>query len=340
MERMQKIARWLACAALVAAMMAGGVVQAQQGAAQKARGGKYAQIPPNKDNDIKLYTADGKIVKGADALGRMQKEAGLILWLAGNQFFAMDDVVKAFQKTAPGTVVGLITLPPGLLLNGIEKGGMSYGGKDYPGLPDVYASVNLGHLKRLKAKGMMDTYAIYLHNEMELMVAAGNPKGIKGIKDIGRADIRTSMPNPVSEGIMRFYGKKVLQNNGLWEHVSAGKECNSCQTTPNNWFTSVHHRETPERILAGKSDTGIVWVTETQQAKRAGMKVDGVRLPPEDSLRDEVSYAIGALTGSPHKASAGQYLAFLATPAAQGAYAAFGFVEAKPAELKLRPIPG
>jgi ABC-type molybdate transport system substrate-binding protein len=331
--------RWLVTAALAAAVMAGGVAFAQQGGAQKAGGGKYAAIPPNKDNDIKLYAADGKIVKGAEALGRMHKEAGLILWLAGNQFFAMDDVVKAYQGASPGTAVGLITLPPGLLLNGIEKGGVTYGGKDYPGLPDVYASVNLGHLKRLKAKAMMDTYAIYLHNEMELMVAEGNPKGIKGIKDVGRADVRTSMPNPISEGIMRFYGKKVLERHDLWQHVSGGKECNSCQTTANNWFTSVHHRETPERILAGKSDTGIVWVTETQEAKRAGMKVDSVKLPPEDSLRDEVSYAIGALTGNPHKAEAEKYLAFLATPAAQDAYAAFGFVKAKPEELKLRPIP-
>ncbi len=330
----------LACVAVATALMGVGLANAQPtGAAKAVDGGKYAQIPPKKDNDIKLYAADGKIVKGADALGRMQKEAGLILWLAGNQFFAMDDVVAAFRKTSPGTAVGLITLPPGLLLNGIQKGGVTYGGTDYPGLPDVYASVNLGHLKQLKAKGMMDTYAIYLHNEMELMVAAGNPKGIKGIKDIGRPDIRTSMPNPISEGIMRFYGKKVLQKNGLWEQVSAGKECASCQTTPNNWFTSVHHRETPERILAGTSDTGIVWVTETQEAKSAGMKVDSVKLPPEDSLRDEVSYAIGALTGSPHKAAAEKYLAFLATPAAQEAYATFGFVKAKPAELSLRPIP-
>jgi ABC-type molybdate transport system substrate-binding protein len=101
----------------------------------------------------------------------------------------------------------------------------------------------------------------------------------------------------------------------------------------------VHHRETPERILAGTSDTGFVWVTETQEAKRAGMKVESVKLPPEDSLRDEVSYAIGALTGSPHKAAADKYLAFLATPAAQDAYAEFGFVKAKPEELKPRPIP-
>ena len=335
---MRQAGKWIVCAALAAAVMAGGVASAQQGAAAKAAGGKYATIPPKKDDDIKLYTADGKIVKGVEALGRMQKEAGLILWLAGNQFFAMDEVIKTFQKSSPGTEVGLITLPPGLLLTAIEKGGWTYGGKDYPGRPDVYASVNLGHLQRLKKQGLMDTYAIYLHNEMELMVAAGNPKGIKGIEDVGRADVRTSMPNPVSEGIMRFYGKKVLERNGLWQHVSGGKECSSCQTTPNNWFTSVHHRETPERILAGKSDTGIVWVTETMRAKQAGMKVDGVKLPPEDSLRDEVSYAIGALAKSPHKTTAERYLAFLATPAAQGAYASFGFVEAKADELKLRPI--
>jgi ABC-type molybdate transport system substrate-binding protein len=335
---LRPIGKWLTCAAIAVMLMAGGA-NAPQRAAAKAAGGKYAAIPPNKDNDIKLYTTDGKVVKGAEALGRMQTEAGLILWLAGNQFFAMDEVVKAYQKTSPGTAVGLITLPPGLLLTAIEKGGWTYGGKDYPGRPDVYASVNLGHLQQLKKQGLMDTYAIYLHNEMELMVAAGNPKGIKGIKDVERADIRTSMPNPVSEGIMRFYGKKVLERNGLWQHVSAGKECSSCQTTPNNWFTSVHHRETPERILAGKSDTGIVWVTETMQAQRAGMTVDGVKLPPEDSLRDEVSYAIGGLQASPHKAVADGYLVFLTTPAAQDAYASFGFVKAQPGELALRPIP-
>jgi len=337
---MHRFIHALAGGALAATLVAGcATKQAPPPAAAPKADTKYATIPPNKDNDLKLYYGDGRIVKGADALGRMQREADVILWLAGNQFFAMDDVIAAFQKQSPGTKVGIITLPPGLLLNAIEGGGWAYGGKEYPGLPDVYASVNLDHLKRLKKAGMMDTYAIYLHNEMELMVAAGNPKQIKGIKDLARPDIRTSMPNPVNEGIMRFYGKKVLQRNGVWDHISGGKECFSCQTTPNNWFTAVHHRETPERILAGKSDTGIVWVTETMEAKRDGAKVDSVRLPPEDSLRDEVSYAIGALTGSPHKAAAQRYLAFLATPAAQDAYASFGFVRATPQELTLRPIP-
>ena len=71
----------------------------------------YAAMPPNKDNDLKLYYADGRIVSGAPALARMQEDAEVILWLAGNQFFAMDDVVHAFQAQQPATDVGLITLP-------------------------------------------------------------------------------------------------------------------------------------------------------------------------------------------------------------------------------------
>lgn len=298
-----------------------------------------AVIPPNKDNDLKLYYADGRVIRGAEALSRMQTDGELILWLAGNQFFAMDDVIGAFQAQNRGIDVGLITLPPGLLLSAIEKGGWSYAGQSFPGRPDVYSSVNLGHLRKLKQAGMMSEYAIHMHNEMVLMVAKGNPKRIRGISDLRQGHVRTSMPNPVNEGIMQFYGRKVLERHGLWSHLSGGKECFSCQSTPNNWFTAVHHRETPDRILTNQSDTGIVWLTEAIEAQRDGKAVESVRLPPEDSLRDEVAYAIGALDGSPRRSAAARYLAFLATPQAQAAYAKYGFVNATPQELRLKPIP-
>jgi ABC-type molybdate transport system substrate-binding protein len=325
--------------AALAALLAAGCSTTPPTAAPAQASAAFAVIPPNKDNDLKLYYADGRIVRGAQALGRMQQEAELLLWLAGNQFFAMDDVVRAFQAQNRGMDVGLITLPPGLILSAIEKGGCTYAGRHYAGRPDVYSSVNLGHLKKLKQAGMMSQYAIHMHNEMVLMVAKGNPKKIRGIADVQRSDVRTSMPNPVNEGIMQFYGRKVLERHKLWAKVSGGKECFSCQTTPNNWFTSVHHRETPDRILAGQSDTGIVWMTEAIEAKRAGKAIEAVQLPSQDSLRDEVAYAIGALEASPHKAAAMRYLAFLATPQAQAAYAKYGFVNATAQELALKPIP-
>lgn len=296
-------------------------------------------IPEGKDNDLKLYYADGRVAKGAAALSAMQRDAGLILWLAGNQFFAMDDVVRAFQQRNPGVNVGLITLPPGLLLDAIVAGGWTRDGIFHAGSPDIYASVNLGHLQKLKKAGLMERYAVYMHNELEIMVARGNPKGIRGIEDLARADVRTSMPNPVNEGIMQFYARKVLERHGIWNKISAGKECFSCQTTPQNWFTSVHHRETPDRIKAGTSDAGIVWRTESQEAVRSGAAVDTVALPAEDSLRNEVAYVIGDLSNSPRKAMAIRYLEFVKTAACQEAYAKFGFVKAGDSELELRKIP-
>jgi ABC-type molybdate transport system substrate-binding protein len=295
-------------------------------------------IPANKESDLKFYSADGSIVRGAEALDHMASDAGLVLWLAGNQFFAMDEVVASFQKTHPGITVGLITLPPGLLLSAIQGGGWTYNGKPYPCAPDIYASVNLGHLRTLKAAGLMSQYAIYMHNELQLMVANGNPKNIAGIDDLVRSDVRTSLPNPVNEGIMQFYARKVLERHGIWAEIANGQQCVSCQTTPRNWFTAVHHRETPQRIRDNESDAGIVWKTEVMEARRQGAAIEAVELPPADSLRDEVSYAIGALDNSRHKDNAAAYLAFLASPEAQAAYAKFGFVTARPEELTLKPI--
>ena len=202
-------------------------------------------------------------------------------------------MIATFQNDRPGIAVGVITLPPGLLLEAIEKEGWRYGDITYPGRPDIYASVNLGHLQRLKSLGMMDAYSIYMHNELQIMVARGNPKNIHGIDDLGRENIRTSMPNPVNEGIMQFYGRRVLERHGLWRTISANTECASCQTTERNWFTAVHHRETPERIRTGHSDAGIVWRTEVLEALRYGAPIEGVELIPEDSLREEVSYVVG-----------------------------------------------
>jgi ABC-type molybdate transport system substrate-binding protein len=184
----------------------------------------------------------------------------------------------------------------------------------------------------------MSQYAVYMHNELQILVAKGNPKNVTGIDDLVRADVKTSMPNPVNEGIMQFYARKVLERHNIWQKISDGKECVSCHTTANNWFTAVHHRETPARILDGTSDAGIVWKTEVLEAQRRGANVDAVELPPSDSLRADVAYAIGVLTNSKHKEIADRYLAFVGSQAGQAAYAKFGFVNATAEELRPKPI--
>ena len=294
-------------------------------------------VPTGKENDVKFYNQDGSVVMGKAAF-EMMPSSKLILWLAGNQFFAMDEVIAAFMRKNPETSVGLITLPPGLLLQAIQAGGWTYDGKEYLGGPDLYASVNLGHLKELKKSDLISSYMIYMHNELQIMVAKGNPKRIVGVEDLVRSDVRTSMPNPMNEGIMQFYARKVLERHGLWEQIAAGKECFSCNTTDTNWFTAVHHRETPDRIKADQSDAGIVWKTEALEALRIGANIDAVELPEQDNLRNEVSYVIGALNNSSHRHASEAFLHFLRSSDGQDAYAGFGFVKATDAELILKPI--
>ncbi len=187
--------------------------------------------------------------------------------------------------------------------------------------------------------GLADRYATYMHNELVVMVAKGNPKHITGIDDLGRADVRVSLPNVLREGIMTYYAKPVLQKHALYEKLTAGQKCAACQPTPNVWLTEVHHRETPARILANQSDADIVWKTEALAAIKRGDAVEFITLPAADSKRDDVAYYITPLSANAgHKKLADAYAAFVASAAGNALYAKYGFVPSTVDERTFRPI--
>lgn len=299
---------------------------------------KFETIPANKDDDLRVFYPNGKVIKGEAALELMQAgKSGLTIWLAGNQFFAMEDVIHAFQRQHD-EVVAVITMPPGKVMDAILKGGWTYKGKDYAMTPDVFGMVDMGSVKKLKDAGKGQNYVTYMHNQLVLMVAEGNPKHIEGIADLGRSDLQVMLPNPLTEGIMKFYAKKVLGNNGLWDKLSDGKECQSCYGAPNVYFTSVHHREIPEGIKARKVDVGIVWATEYQNALKDGIKVGVVNLPEKDSMKNEVNYIAGNVPGAAHENTAQTYLKFLGSKDGQTAYARHGFIPASKEELMFQQV--
>jgi ABC-type molybdate transport system substrate-binding protein len=155
-------------------------------------------------HDYRTFHTDGKIEYGK--IGDSYT-AELVMYLAGNQFMVMEELIKDFQKKHPGIkTVYVETIPPGQILKGqILKQGMIDNQKTAQN-PDVFASVSYGHMKTLKSKGLTDEAMIYIRNKLELMVAPGNPKNIKGPEDLGRDDLVQSHPNPITEGIFKFYG--------------------------------------------------------------------------------------------------------------------------------------
>ena len=267
--------------------------------------------------------------------------ADLVMYLAGNQFMAMEELIGDFQKKNPDIkTIYVETIPPGQILKGqILKQGEINGQKTAQN-PDLFASVNLGHLKKLKSEGVMADYMIYTHNQLELMVAKGNPKGIKGPEDLARKDLVQSHPNPLTEGIFKFYGSQMLKDLNLYEEVTADKKCKGCWAIEGKtWFTQRHHRETPHRIENGEADVGIVWTTEVKHAKAEGRNIDGVSIPAPYNMAHKVGYAIGILKTGRNNYNAARYLSYLGTEDAQNIYKKYGFVTASTEDLKLKPIP-
>jgi len=288
--------------------------------------------------DYRTFVSGGDIEYGdiADSY-----TADLVMYLAGNQFMVMEELIKDFQGRNPDiATIYVETIPPGQILKGqiLKQGQIE--GQDTAMNPDLFASVNLGHLKILKSEGVMSDYMIYTHNKLELMVAEGNPKGINGAEDLARDDLVQSHPNPLTEGIFKFYGSQMLKEVGIHAKVTGGAECRGCWAVDRKtWFTKRHHRETPARIEAGEADVGIVWTTEVVHAKAENRKVDGVAIPAPLNQQDKVGYAIGALKTGRNPFNAMRYLAYLGTSEAQAIYAKYGFISASDDELKLKPIP-
>jgi ABC-type molybdate transport system substrate-binding protein len=266
--------------------------------------------------------------------------ADLVMYLAGNQFMVMEDLIKDFQSKHPNIkTVYVETIPPGQIFKKqlLKQGQID--GQDTSMSPDLFASVNINHLKKLKGKGLMSEHIIYIHNKLELMVAKGNPKAIKGPEDLARDDIVQSHPNPLTEGIFKFYGSEMLKDLGIHQKVTGGKECKSCWAVEGKtWFTSRHHRETPHRLETGETDVGIVWTTEVAYAQRQGRPIDGVKIPAPYNKQDKVGYAIGPMLKGRNMSNAKHFLGYLGTAAAQNIYAGYGFLAATAKELKLKAL--
>ncbi len=305
-----------------------------------AKSPKLEPIPSGRDADVRVFFSNGKNISGIKALERMQKGVDFSLWIAGNQFFAMPEVLGTFQKEHPEIKsIGLITLPPGKIMRAIIDGGWTYQGRQFLLHPDLYTTVDLAHLKSLKKAGLASRYFTYLHNQLALMVAKGNPRHIHGIADLGRPHLRIFLPNPVTEGIMSVYGEETLKKHHLWKKLTQGKICAGCWGAPNVYFTRVHHREIPKAINAGRADVGLVWATENVHAAKKGYAVQGVSLPAQDSLKNKVNYIASILKNGERLKNAELYASYLKTKEAQAAYARYGFAKASAADFKMRPIP-
>jgi len=256
----------------------------------------------------------------------MAATADLVLFMAGNQFMAMDALVHTFQSVNPEVKnIFFETLPPGLELKQILAGGAHFRDQRLPGCPDIYTSVNLQGMQRLAQEGHIEPgdERLYLHNRLALMVPTGNPAGISSIAELGRDDVRISQPDPQNEDIA-FHIMDMYRQAGGDDLVYRIMETKRAEGT--TIFTIVHHRETPLRISKRTVDVGPVWATEIIHARASGLTCDVVEPGPQWDQRDQINYYVCQLKRAPNPENAAKFLAFIESPTAQEVYQRYGFL--------------
>jgi ABC-type molybdate transport system substrate-binding protein len=285
--------------------------------AEKGEKMRLPVIPSDREDDLhNLAIADS---------------ADLVLFVAGNQFMVMEELLLAFQKEHPEIKkIFYETLPPGLELKQILAGGALFRDKVIDAVPDVYASVSEDAMHRLQDRELISGggYFCYLHNRIVLMVPKENPAGIASVSDLGQDAVRISQPNPEYEDIA-FYIMDMYRQAGGQDLVDRIMEQKRAEGT--TIMTIVHHRETPLRIVKGTVDVGPVWATEMTHAQQMGLAVDVVE-PGEDlDQRRHIHYYVCCLKGASHPENGAKFLDFIRSPAAQGVYEKSGFVPHFPA---------
>ena len=249
-------------------------------------------------------------------------DAKLVLFIGGNQFFVLPALIADFETRHPDLRGHIFyeTLPPGILRKQIANNNtLTLGNFTLQIQPDVYEA-GTRVLQEMAQQQQVETPVEYATNNLEIMVRAGNPKNIRSLSDLGRANVKLSMPNPAWEGVARQISDSLRKAGGeeLLQAVYQSKVQNG-----ETYLTHIHHRQTPMRILQGKADAGVTWASEVKFQQKIGNLITGVPIP--ENQNTTAIYAAGVMRNAPHTEAARAWVAFLSTPAAQAVYHVYGF---------------
>ncbi len=250
------------------------------------------------------------------------EDAKLVLFIGGNQFFVLPELISAFEKqhTDLRGHIFYETLPPGILLKQMQSNDtVTLGNFTLRIQPDVYEA-DFHVLADMEHRNLVEKPVSYATNRLSIMVAASNPKQIHSLQDLGRADVHLSMPNPEWEGVALQIGESLRKAGGeeLFHAVYEAKVQNG--TT---YLTQIHHRQTAMRIMKGQSEAGVTWSSEVQFQEKIGNPISGIIIPQDQNVT--AVYGAAVLRNAPHSEAGRAWVAFLNSPEAQAVYKEYGF---------------
>jgi molybdate transport system substrate-binding protein len=208
---------------------------------------------------------------------------------------AFTDIGEAFMAANPDAKVEFNFAASSELVTQIGAGAPA----------DVFASADLSNMTKLTDAGNNATEpVVFATNLAEIIVGAGNPKGITGVADLENEDLIVVLCAP--EVPCGKYAAKVFETAGV-------------TVTPKSLEENV--KAVVTKVTLGEADAGIVYVTDVAAAAD---EAEGVEIPEDINVLAE--YPIAVTKEAPHADSAQAFIDFVVDEQGQEILASYGFL--------------
>ena len=188
--------------------------------------------------------------------------AGVVVFSDGNHHMALQQCLQAFL--ARHVEIGDIfyaTTPPGVLLQWLDAGSIVVGNLRLSLRPQLFISPPKV-LERVIAAGHATAQAPFMRSRGNvLLVRKANPKHIRGVSDLARADVTVFLSNPqtetpsyqvYAETLRRFAARQGV----TLDFLNAGPDVPHPRVV---FGERIHHRELPQALADGRADVAPVY---------------------------------------------------------------------------------
>ncbi len=169
---------------------------------------------------------------------------------------------------------------------------------------DVFASADQPNMQKLVDGGLVSgSPRVFATNRLQLVVPAGNPKGITRLADLARPGLVVVLCAPAVP--CGRYAAQALQKAGV-SLVPASQEADV--------------KGVVSKVALGEADAGIVYVTDVNAG---GGRVQGIAIPDDQNV--VATYPIAVVTPAQVGRGAQAFVDFVLSPQGQRILASFGF---------------
>lgn len=186
--------------------------------------------------------------------------AALVIFSDGNHHMALEESILRFQEER-SDLGGIFyaTTPPGPVLTLLRENGLRLGNFILSVRPHVFISPP-AVLDTLVGEGYMEGHVPFVENRGNvLLVRRTNPKGIRGVEDLAREDVRIFLSNPRTEEVSyKCYVATVVD-------MAARRGINLSFLAQDNDSPRVihgeciHHREAPQALACDRADVAVLF---------------------------------------------------------------------------------